>query len=298
MEEVLFEGWRCARLVSGNTEAFVTLDVGPRVIRYGFVGGPNFMHVAPETKGLKGGSEYRSYGGHRLWIAPEDWERTYVPENEPVEVAQDGDAAVFRSDPDRWGIQKEIRLTARPELDGFGLLHVIHNRGSKAVELAPWCLTVMGPGGVCLFPQAPFVPHSEDFLPARPLVLWGYTNMQDPRWTWGRRVIRLRQDALPPQKVGAQVSQGYAAYANHGALFLKRFPFEQGARYPDFGCNFETFTREDMLEVESLGPLTTLEPGTSVELREAWYLVGGFELAEEEDRLADTLDGLASTRPL
>lgn len=298
MEEVHFEGWRCARFVSGNAEAVVTLDVGPRIIRVGFIGGPNFMHVAPETKGLKGGAEYRSYGGHRLWVAPEDWERTYVPENDPVEVEQEGSAAAFRSKPDRWGIQKEIRLSPRPELDGFEVLHTVYNRGSDSVELAPWCLTVMGTGGVCLFPQAPFVPHSEDFLPARPLVLWGYTNMQDPRWTWGRRVIRLRQDVLPPQKVGAQVSQGYAAYANHGALFFKRFPFEPGAKYPDFGCNFETFTREDMLEVESLGPLTTLKPGGNVKLREAWYLIREFELQDDEDQLAESLEKLAAERPL
>jgi hypothetical protein len=168
----------------------------------------------------------------------------------------------------------------------------------KTFQLGPGSLTVMGAGGVCLFPQAPFVPHSEDFLPARPLVLWGYTNMQDPRWTWGRRVIRLRQDVLPPQKVGAQVSQGYAAYANHGALFLKRFPFFRGANYPDFGCNFETFTREDMLEVESLGPSTRLSPGQSAQLKEAWYLVERFELDEDEDRLAEALEKLARELPL
>jgi len=298
MEVVQFEGWSCARIVSGDTEALVTLDVGPRVIRYGFIGGPNFMHVAPETKGQKGGDEYRSYGGHRLWIAPEDWKKTYVPENDPVEAREEKGEYVFLSKPDQWCIQKEIRIATRPQLGGLALTHRIHNRSAYEVELAPWCLTVMGVGGVCLFPQAPFVPHSEDFLPARPLVLWGYTNMQDPRWTWGRRVVRLRQDSLPSQKVGAQVSQGYAGYANHGSLFLKRFPFEKGADYPDFGCNFETFTREDMLEVESVGPMTRVASGGYAELREAWYLVPDFKVPNDEDELGDALESLAAARPL
>ena len=45
-----------------------------------------------------------------------------------------------------------------------------------------------------------------------------------------------------------------------------------GNSYADFGCNFETFTNEDMLEVESLGPLARIEPGAAVEHVENWFL--------------------------
>ena len=34
--------------------------------------------------------------------------------------------------------------------------------------------------------------------------------------------------------------------------------FDAAATYPDLGCNFETFTNEEILEIESLGPLVTL----------------------------------------
>ena len=47
--------------------------------------------------GKKGGSEYRSYGGHRLWIAPEDEERTTQPDNDPVEYEEEGGFHLFRS---------------------------------------------------------------------------------------------------------------------------------------------------------------------------------------------------------
>ncbi len=40
------------------------------------------------------------------------------------------------------------------------------------------------------------------------------------------------------------------------------------------GSNFETFTNESMLEVETLGPLTRVEPGECVEHIETWQLFG------------------------
>lgn len=310
MEIVPYGGWdRCARMVSGDTELVVTLDVGPRIIRYGFIGGENEFFENPRDRGAVGGSAYRGYGGHRLWIAPEDRERSYTPDNEAVEF---GDQ-YFRSAPDRFGIQKEIRIFPSPKpppraqsiaeresrgsglnTAGFRIEHVVHNEGAEPVELAAWALTVMAPGGECVFPQAVFRPHSESLLPVRPLVLWSYTDMADPRWTWGKRVVRLRHDPnLGPQKIGALVKEGIAAYANRGRVFLKHFEYLKEAVYPDMGCNFETFTRHDMLEVESLGPLQVVEPGSSVSHWESWSL---FEEAppSDDEECGEWLRGLIS----
>jgi hypothetical protein len=298
MEIVPYGGWnRCARLVSGDTEMLVTLEVGPRIIRYGLIGGPNELVEYEKDMGKKGGDEYRSYGGHRLWIAPEDQVKTLQPENEAVEQREEEGWAIFTIKPDRFHLQKEIRV--KPSEGGFMIEHRIYNRGAYDVELAPWALTVMAPGGECLFPQAPFQPHSENFLPVRPLVLWSYTRMSDPRWTWGDRVVRLRhQDGGDPQKCGALVAQGYAAYANRGNLFLKRFPFDPDALYPDMDCNFETFTRHDMLEVESLGPLQFVEPGGAAVHEEAWYLIPNATPPEDDEQCGDWLEALAADRPL
>ena len=65
---------------------------------------------------------------------------------------------------------------------------------------------------------------------------------------------------------------GWIAYARGGDLFVKRFRYLPGATYPDFGCTVEVFTRSDMLEVETLGPLVQLASGASVEHVEEWRL--------------------------
>lgn len=298
MEIVSYGGWnRCARIVAGNTEAIITLEVGPRIIRYGLIGGPNELVEYDKDMGSTGGDEYKSYGGHRLWIAPEEDPKTMHPDNNPVEHREEDGWEVFTAPAEKWFVQKEIRIKAEGE--AIRIEHRIYNRGVYATELAPWSLTVMAVGGVCIFPQAGFIAHSEKVLPARPLVLWHYTDMSDPRWTWGKRVIRLAQHAdKGPQKIGAFIDQGWAAYANHGNIFLKRFGAEADYVYPDYHCNFETFTRQDMLEVETLGPTETIPPGDYASHFETWYLVGNQSVPEDDQACGDLFDKLAVTRPL
>ncbi len=279
-----YGGWeRCARLVSGELEAIVTLEVGPRVIRFGFVGEENEFSEYAKDRGKKGGETYRSYGGHRLWIAPEDRGRTYEADNEPVEVLQAGRWTCFKTPVGATGLHREIRIASGSAEVSFELEHRITNLTENVVELAPWSITVMAPGGTCVFPQADFRAQPDALLPARPLVLWHYTNMQDPRFTWGERLVRLRQDSsFGATKVGSLVQQGWGCYANRDRLFVKRFTLEHRGNYPDFGCNFETFAREDMLEIESLSPLVRLNPGESASHYETWYLLKGFFLPDNE----------------
>ena len=54
--------------------------------------------------------------------------------------------------------------------------------------------------------------------------------------------------------------------------FREEEEFGSKKTYPDFGCSFETFTNNDFLEIETLGPLTKVLPGQTVEQVEHWGL--------------------------
>jgi hypothetical protein len=276
MKKIAYRGWRnCYRLANKDVELIVTGDVGPRVIRFGFIGGANVFKEFAGMVGKTGGKTWRIYGGHRLWHAPEGDPRSYCPDNSPVEVRQAGKVVhVVQPTEKTTGIQKELDIHLCANRNHVRIVHRLRNHNQWAVELAPWALSVMAPGGTAIVPQPPRGSHPQDLLPVNTLTLWAYTNLSDPRWTWGNKYFLLRQDphATKPQKIGAAVPDGWAAYANAGNLFVKKFAHVPGARYADLGCNFETFTNEDMLEVETLGPLVTLAPGASVEHEEHWWL--------------------------
>ncbi len=297
VERVSYGGWaNCYRISNGVVEVIATADVGPRLIRFGFVAGPNEFAEFPDQLGKVGGDEWRIYGGHRLWHAPEAKPRTYYPDNEPVQVEVLDDHTVLLTQPtEKWtGVQKAMKVAMHPTEAQVTVMHFLTNRNLWAIELAPWALSVMAKGGRAILPQPPFIPHEEKLLPARPIVQWHYTDMTDPRWTFGKRYIILRQDpARPnPQKLGIANPDGWAAYVNGDRVFVKRFRHREGAPYPDFGCSTEVFTNADMLEVETLGPLTTLQPGETVEHVERWFLFKGIAVGETEEEIAKALEPL------
>lgn len=274
MEEFRHEAWgRCLRLDSGYCRLAVSLDFGPRILSFER-DGVNVLGWCGRS-GEAAQDEFQLYGGHRLWVAPEDGIVSYEPDNQPVSWSAQDSGALLPYPLGPSELKKSLIIHALPSGEGFLIQHQIQNRGSKTREVSVWGLTVMQTGGECLIPQPAHADHPVALLPARPLVLWPYSDMADPRWSWGKHVIRLRHDPeRGPQKVGAFVDQGIAVYSVGGMTFVKRFSSIPGL-YPDMGCNFETFTRQDMLEVESLGPMTSLQPGESVVGAEAWYLVPG-----------------------
>ena len=88
-----YVGWKRALRVRWNSwELVAPLEVGPRILRLGPVGGPNLFFEDPAQLGQTGGNTWKIYGGHRFWTAPEN-EDSYTPDNEPVtlkELGSDG----------------------------------------------------------------------------------------------------------------------------------------------------------------------------------------------------------------
>jgi len=283
----------CATLTDGRCSIYISLSFGPRIIGLE-AGKQNLLGEMAPTGDME---TFQLYGGHRLWVAPEDVVVSYEPDNAPVEVTEEGGWTCFTSPLGVSRLAKTLSVRVRETGGGFVIRHQITNRSDADVRVSAWGLTVMTTGGECLIPQPPHADHPGALLPARPMVVWPYTDMSDPRWTWGKRVIRLRHDGdRGPQKIGAMIGEGIATYSVYGQTFVKRFSAEADATYPDLGCNFETFTRQDMLEVESLGPLAYLRPGESTETFETWYVIDEVPPADDAGA-GDWMANLATKYP-
>jgi hypothetical protein len=278
IERINYGGWaNCLRLHNDAMEVVVTTDVGPRVIRCALAGGENVFKEYAEQMGGTGEDEWTIRGGHRLWVAPEDKPRSYALDNAPVAYEALGDWGVrlMPAAECETGVRKEMELILEPDKAQVTAIHRVTNENLWEIELAAWAPTVMAPGGMAIIPLPPKRSHTDVVTPECPLVLWPYTDLADSRWRWGTRFITVTQDpAKTPGKVGLACSEGWAAYWLRGNLFVKYFDFDPMLEYPDMGTNFQTFSNEEMLEVESMGPLVLLGPGDTVEHVETWRLFG------------------------
>ncbi len=292
VEEIPYRGWKSALRISNDTiELVVSTEVGPRILFYGFRGEENEFHEIPGHSGCGGDRIFRVYGGHRLWVSPE-LARTYFPDNSQVTVRIEGKCFAFaappESEPPGANLQKEMVIELADAGSRVTVTHRIRNLGAKATKMAPWALSVMANGGKAILPLPPRAPFSADrLLPEGVMALWCYTDLGDPRWRIGTKYIQLQQaqDSAGPfkeQMGGIFNPSGWGAYFRNGHLFVKKARPEVGAKYPDFGCNFEVYTDPHSLELETLGPLRNLKPGETAEHVEHWWLFKDIEAGEGE----------------
>ena len=278
IENLPYSGWQNNLFLrNDHAEVVITLDVGPRIISYRTPGGANVFKEYPEQIGTTGEAEWKIRGGHRLWSAPED-DACYALDNGPIVHTSSATGATFETPPSgtegRAALRRRLTVSLDARSNRVSLRHELINEGSAPVEAASWALSVMAPGGLELIPLPAITTHPEGLLPRRVIVPWPYTDMTDPRLRFGWRFITVRQTAdAGPTKIGLLHRERWVGYLNGTSLFVKTFEHEEGATYPDLGCNFETYTDSNMLEIESLGALRTLAPGESTAHTETWHLL-------------------------
>jgi len=271
----------CIRLSNGEVEVIVSTDVGPRILHYSLVGGENIFGLHAEAKVETALGEFKPYGGHRLWAAPENMPNSYAPDNSPIEYEFNeakNSIRLMQAVENVTKTQKEIIVTLDETGSGVSINHKISNCGADMIEIAAWALTIMRGGGEALIPNEPFAAYdAETLLPIRNLTLWSYTDLSDSRWQFDKDFIRLRVDGekSEPQKIGVLNKQGWAAYQFQNLQFIKQFDFIKNAVYPDMNSNTELYTAGDFIEIESLAPLQKVEPNESTEHVERWKLSKG-----------------------
>lgn len=274
-----YKGWKdCVRISNERIEVIAATQIGPRILRFAFQGKDNILYENTSQQGKTGGKEWRIYGGHRLWHGPQLGFRPNEPDNEEIayELLEDG-VILTGSREAASGMQKRITLRVPSEGAEVEVLHEITNRTVWPVELTAWALTVMAGGGLALWPNTKL---DTGFLPNQVLVTWPYTNLEDSRFHMGKDYMTLKQDGSTQEwfKAGTGNAFGWAAYLLDNTVFLKSHEHIPGAAYSDMGCSFEIYTDSEIMELESLSPLTRLEPEGILRHKERWSLFTAEEL--------------------
>lgn len=287
IESFEYAGWEnCLRLRNGIIEAVLTTSVGPRIVHVGFADGQNLCHLTDDAGTHPDDGEWHSFGGHRLWHAPEVPERTVQPDNDPVSVERHGDGVTLEQgvEPET-EISKALSVHLAPDAPRLTVTHALTNEGPWPVELAPWAITVLAGGGTAVLPQTPFGAGRQA---DRTLSLWPYTHLDDDRFDYGERSVLVTQDSSADgeTKIGVTGRDGWAAYVLDGTALRKSFSYEPDANYADRGAAVQAYTDDSKLELETLAPLRTVDPGETASHVEEWELVDDVDLDDALDPVA------------
>lgn len=285
-----YQGWSAVRLTTRRLELIAPIEFGPRILslRSLAAGGNLMFEFPPEKEGPSGSGGFKLRGGHRLWHSPEHIVRTYQPDNDPLDVQlRTGGAVLVASPEEKTGVQKSIGLSLVNERT-VKVTHTLTNRGLWSIETAPWALTMMRRGGYGVVPLLPKGSHAAgDLLPSYSLVPWSYTDLSLKCWDLHPNFIGIdTRKAKAPQKLGLTNYPGWSAYWFEGVTFVKYAKVLPAAAYPDFGCAFETFCNDTMIEFETLAPLSPMEPGRSLTHVEYWGILDGLDRPSTDDAFA------------
>jgi hypothetical protein len=248
-------------------------QAGPRIVRLSVPGSKdNLLAELPDMTLPTSFGDFHILGGHRLWHAPEDLPRTYIPDDEglTVEDLPDG-VRLCQPTEAATGIRKTMEIHLLAEHPALTIVHTLQNDGLWAVDLAAWAITQLQLGGIMILPQFTGPADRHNLLSNRNIVLWPYTHLDDPRLQlFDDYILLYARPKMPPCKAGCYNPQGWIGYLIGNLFFVKRGEAQPDATYPDRGCNIESYVCDRFIESETLGPLTHLEPGQATTHVEHW----------------------------
>jgi len=240
------------------------VDFGPRIVYLGFEGEDyNIMEFDPSIEVETPNGVWRLVGGHRLWVAPEVYPRTYASDDRPVRIEASGGSIVFEGAPDYTnGLLKRIRFEPGSSMHSLRVIHEAVNIGRWTIEYSPWAITVLRPCGLAIIPLKPRRLDKQGLRVDRVITLWPYTRLNGPMLKLTRDYILINQDpgVENPLKIGATANPFIVAYQVDKYLFTKRVEYRPG-KYPDHGVYVEVYTSRNYLELETLEQLKHVEPG-------------------------------------
>ena len=185
----------CIFLDNGIITLGVTLEEGPRIIYFSLAGKKNVLFEDTERIFTEPAGKYGTwvaYGGHRLWCAPEVNPETYYPDNSRVSCEITDNTLTLMPPVTPFGKEFTMIIEMNEASPVVKITHKIRNISEKKAEFAPWSVTSLTHGGVCIIPIST---QKKGYLPNRVISLWDYSDINDSRFRITNSEVRIRQDS-------------------------------------------------------------------------------------------------------
>ena len=258
-------------LTYGRVDLRVATGFGPRVTSFALEGRNAFAELGNLSVPHPDGRFYRLGGGHRLWVAPEVPQITYEPDDSPVTIAAtEGGHIVTQAAGPIAGIEKSLRFDFSGE--AVRVRHTLTNRRGEPIRLASWAITQLPIGGTAVLPLPDLPVDPEGLQPNAEVVLWPYSGVTDTPFELRERLLLMDATRDEATKIGTSLDRGWLAYIRDGLVFVKRASSVAESEYLDRGAAAQCYCSADFVELETLGPVATLQPDEATSHDETWQL--------------------------
>lgn len=268
---VTYFGRAAIRLTDGKTEAVIVPQIG-RIMRFAYVGGPNWLWNAPTPQGLDWG--WKNYGGDKNWLAPQsEWPRFHGKSWPPDEA--------FDGQPFSYQVLSggKLRLTSPLSKTGVRFERTFYFQGGELVIEQTARKEKGAPLRASIWNVAQAAPGEALFLPRRASSAYsdGYATLQGAAGAQKVEVVAPQLLRVVPQnagggwKIGADAPVAAIANVRDGVAWVQRATFSNGP-FPDGkdgkpGFPVELYVtgnaKNFYCEMELLGPLKNFVAGSS-----------------------------------
>jgi hypothetical protein len=270
IKKIKFENFSdCYECSIGSNKLVICADIGPRILYLSTGASGNILFE--DKKNSHTNSEWRLYGGSRLWIAPETGS-SYAPDNSPCKTQLDRDRITVTQTKAGADLVKSMLITEKN--GNFSIAYSAQNTGAFPVFCALWSITCALPKGTVFFPWG----NNSKEWQTKKIVYWQKwleysTNVESSQFVPGKDLFLIN----PSGETGKVGTSGYGGFIGITAdtyTFIKKSKRIESGVYSDDDCAIQCYTCSDFVELETLGPLQSIMPGLSTTHEEEWIVTG------------------------
>lgn len=257
---------KCLSISNEIIKVDITIDRGPFIIYFGFKDDKNLLYTENKNR--------FEYLGHHLWFSPRTISEPISLEKSVVYTPLSNGVRFTQTLEEPFNVQINIETIFAPETSDFMILHSVQNLSKKPKKISINASTSMNPNGILIVPQCD---ENTKLFPNRLLALWPYSKTDDNRLFLGNKYITFSHDSKveEPFKFGTNDESGWAAYVLENNIFIKRFVQSEDARYPNFGCSFESYSDENHISLDTNSAFYLTQPNEIIKHVENWSIFKG-----------------------
>lgn len=280
VEKMKLDGLDAVSLKTGQLELVAVSQFGPRIASLSLPGGENLLLWEP---GKYFRDDWELRGGHRVWMTrpgADECEDTYALDNDPceVELFDNGFRVTGPKNPSnctRRGIEVRVVGENKLTVDNFCI-----NTGEMLYSGGLWALTCTVPGEGTRYGVPIGDGSCWDAFTMVAFREWGghgAGGFNDPQVTVGGDMVLLDPVGVENKRM-IQSHHGVIAMSDpsRNLTFAKKIGFDSAGQYP-LNTNIAFYIGPDnfMVEMETMGPESTLKPGAEIHHVETWVLASG-----------------------